>query len=408
MTTITRQRFTDDQIQSAKQADLLALAEQYTELRKASTNEYKGPCPECGGTDRFHVHATEGWFFCRKCHPKKGDVIEFVQWMHDLTFPEAVEQLIGALPALPAPHRRPAQRHPAHCAPTAPSADFGVRCKAKLSAAIDALHNGAVGQPGRDYLQGRSLGPDVWRTFRLGYAPTVKVPGSDEYAPAIAIPWYDMDGTLAAIRYRFLEAHGPHKITSERGSTTSGRLFGWQAMPQGYDLPIADGYVPVENHCWLLVVEGEINAMSAYEATKDSRLDVLSIGSESSHLSDSFIQFAQRYGRVLVWTDKKEVAAQLRDQLSNTFAVCSPEGQDANDLHQLGLLRGFLAVMREKAARSDEEAQRLYYALWDAAYYDGLDATTAAVCNRLGARIGRTAALVETTARLWRPEISSD
>ena len=188
----------------------------------------------------------------------------------------------------------------------------------QTSAAQDALHNGAVAQPGRDYLHGRGLGPDVWRTFRLGYAPTVKVPDSDEYAPAIAMPWHDMDGALVAVRYRFIEAHGAQKITSERGSTTSGRLFGWHAMPLGYNLPIPDGYTPIERHCWLLVVEGEINAMSAATAAKGTRLDVLSIGSESSHLPDTFIQFAQRYGRVLVWADKSTVAGQLTDQLPNS------------------------------------------------------------------------------------------
>ena len=96
-------------------------------------------------------------------------------------------------------------------------------------------------------------------------------------------------------------------------------------MPLGYNLPIPDGYTPIERHCWLLVVEGEINAMSAATAAKGTRLDVLSIGSESSHLPDTFIQFAQRYGRVLVWADKSTVAGQLTDQLPNSCAVYSPE-----------------------------------------------------------------------------------
>ena len=122
----TRLRVTQGQIQSAKEVDILDLTEQHTQLRKISANEYEGPCPKCGGDDRFHVHRGKGWFFCRKCHLEKGDAIEFVQWMRAMPFPEAVEQLTGLLPALPVAHRQPAQR-PAQRQPTVSPEDFGAR-----------------------------------------------------------------------------------------------------------------------------------------------------------------------------------------------------------------------------------------------------------------------------------------
>lgn len=56
------------QIDDAKRTDLIELAGRYTQLRKASgTKEWEGPCPKCGGRDRFHVKADA--FFCRQCHP---------------------------------------------------------------------------------------------------------------------------------------------------------------------------------------------------------------------------------------------------------------------------------------------------------------------------------------------------
>ena len=60
-------------IQKAKHIDLLFLVSRYTLLHKeALTNggEYAGPCPKCGGNDRFRVQPNNpggGIWFCRKC-----------------------------------------------------------------------------------------------------------------------------------------------------------------------------------------------------------------------------------------------------------------------------------------------------------------------------------------------------
>ena len=59
--------------------NLIKLAACYTELHNESTKEFSGPCPKCGGHDRFHV--TANWFFCRQCHEKRGDAIEYMRWL---------------------------------------------------------------------------------------------------------------------------------------------------------------------------------------------------------------------------------------------------------------------------------------------------------------------------------------
>ena len=69
------------------------------------------PCPNCGGTDRLHV--TEGWAFCRECHPKRMDAIAVVQWLglaHD--FRGACDYLNGGAmtPAGPVARRTPAEK----------------------------------------------------------------------------------------------------------------------------------------------------------------------------------------------------------------------------------------------------------------------------------------------------------
>ena len=75
--------------------DVLALAERDTTMHKVTPNEYAGPCPSCGGTDRFRVHTEKGWF-CRRCHNDPWqDVIEYVQHYRGLEFKAACEYLNG-------------------------------------------------------------------------------------------------------------------------------------------------------------------------------------------------------------------------------------------------------------------------------------------------------------------------
>jgi phage/plasmid primase-like uncharacterized protein len=57
-------------------------------------NEKVGPCPVCGGTDRFGVNISKGLWNCRGCN-KGGDVIEFVRHIDSCDFLTAIETLIG-------------------------------------------------------------------------------------------------------------------------------------------------------------------------------------------------------------------------------------------------------------------------------------------------------------------------
>jgi DNA primase len=83
--------------------DVLSLAEQDTRLQKAAHNEQAGPCPKCGGTDRFRVrHDGERWaWMCRSCWdasqflPERGrkrgwgDTIDYLRHYRGLSFREA-------------------------------------------------------------------------------------------------------------------------------------------------------------------------------------------------------------------------------------------------------------------------------------------------------------------------------
>ena len=67
--------------------------------------EWAGPCPNCGGTDRFVVWpehksgAAGGRFLCRGCGAQ-GDAVEFLRVFQNLTYREACEALRLEMPPL--------------------------------------------------------------------------------------------------------------------------------------------------------------------------------------------------------------------------------------------------------------------------------------------------------------------
>ena len=80
-------------VERAREADILALAERLgSKLKRAGAGEYVGPCPVCGGKDRFGVNIKKQVWNCRGCG-KGGDAIGLAQHAGGATFIEAVAAL---------------------------------------------------------------------------------------------------------------------------------------------------------------------------------------------------------------------------------------------------------------------------------------------------------------------------
>jgi Protein of unknown function (DUF3631)/CHC2 zinc finger len=60
-------------------------------------DELVGPCPRCGGDDRFGVNVKKNIFNCRKCNVG-GDVIQLVEHLDSVDFKTACETLAGPQP----------------------------------------------------------------------------------------------------------------------------------------------------------------------------------------------------------------------------------------------------------------------------------------------------------------------
>lgn len=72
---------------------LLDLVEQQVSLKRAAAGELAGPCPGCGGEDRFRVWPEKGRYYCRGCDAK-GDDIQFCRDFLNLSYSEAC-QVVG-------------------------------------------------------------------------------------------------------------------------------------------------------------------------------------------------------------------------------------------------------------------------------------------------------------------------
>jgi CHC2 zinc finger/Toprim domain len=59
--------------------------------------ELVGPCPRCGGHDRFSISPRKQVWHCRRCKPANitGDAIGLVQWLDGIDFKAAIETLTG-------------------------------------------------------------------------------------------------------------------------------------------------------------------------------------------------------------------------------------------------------------------------------------------------------------------------
>ncbi len=86
-----------DWIAEARAADILQEAERRGARLKRAGAEWIGPCPACGGTDRFGIHPRKGVFHCRGSG-KGGDVIAMVQYLDTSDFKMACEALTGREP----------------------------------------------------------------------------------------------------------------------------------------------------------------------------------------------------------------------------------------------------------------------------------------------------------------------
>lgn len=326
--------------------DLRDLVGQTVALVRESSKESHGPCPFCGGVDRFIV--TKEYCSCRPGHCGfKGDAIEYTMRLHGLSFKEACERLSnGTLPTTselvrPAKVERKANEF---------DAEYWTG-QAKAGALNPQNSTDTTAVLGREYLKGRGLTDETIEAYKLGVRLT-SLPGTEnkEKRPAVTLPWYDRNGKLAAVKMRFLATHEytdsadrQRKESKTSRGNFAGNMFGWQAVKGP------------EQRRVLIITEGEMNCPSFWQVAGQVA-DVLSCGTESmlNTLPDWLLEYAARYEYRLVWADKGQMSEDAAKRL-NAASMRSPNGMDANDLLQQGKLQPLVEKMLRRMGAFDDK-----------------------------------------------------
>ncbi len=151
------------------------LAQSDTRLKKVSSSgggEYAGPCPFCGGRDRFRVQPYNkdgGRWFCRHCGGEKwNDAADYLMRRNGITYPEAKRMLEGGtIPPMvhkPAPTQAPL--HQAECDPDVwqhRALEFAHYCKGNIFS--------SAGDEVVAWLMARGITAEIILRARLGYNP---------------------------------------------------------------------------------------------------------------------------------------------------------------------------------------------------------------------------------------------
>ncbi len=243
--------------------DLRELAKTYTTLKPkgspSTAKEWEGPCPKCGGTDRFYVRRE--YFACRGCHEQRGDVIEFTRWLDGLTFQEACQQLTGGEPPT-------GDGKPQHAPPPEALDPPGYAWQAAARALVETCQAALWADPAPKALawlvESRGLSEGMIAAAGLGYndhdhydkyeawglEPDPK--GSGVWLPrGVTIPW-EIGGELWRVNIR--RPAGKPKYFSPAGCSNG--LYGADLVKPGKPVVLVEGELDaltIEQHAGDLV-----------------------------------------------------------------------------------------------------------------------------------------------------------
>jgi hypothetical protein len=235
----------------ARDADILAVAQTLgARLKNVSANEWAGPCPRCGGTDRFSINTNKRVYNCRGAG-EGGDVIAMVRYVTGRSFIEACERITGEPRFDHACDETRVQRDASQAPQPAspPGADGRARALWRKAAPIDHT-------PADCYLRERGFAPPYPATMRY-------LLGRGEHPHALiaafGLPDEPEPGSLwmpdAAVRAVHLTRLNPTGIC--RLKSDSARIIVGQS---GLGFPVA--VAPINDGLGLVIAEGIENALS--------------------------------------------------------------------------------------------------------------------------------------------------
>lgn len=303
-----------------------------------SGGEWAGPCPWCGGRDRFRVWPKHpsgdvgGRFMCRACG-RTGDAIQLLRDRDGLTYPEACQAL--QVDPRPSSNARPCAptRREWTPKPTATPPDAWQEAAGRFIAECAA--NMTPDSEGMAYALGRGLTPDTVARLGIGWnpsdrfedreawgmAPEVNAKGNAKrvWLPAgLVIPSRRKAG-LVAVKVRrtawTLEDERP-KYIALPGSVPGLALGGGPGLP-------------------VLVVESELDAVLVWQEARDLA-GALALGTATGKPDSDTTAYLAEAPRLLGALDFDKAGIEAWPWWKEHFPAAEPwppvEGKDVGDM----------------------------------------------------------------------------
>ena len=307
--------------EAIKQAnDIRDHAARYTTLRRESHSEMSGPCPRCGGHDRFHCKAD--MFFCRQCYDlgngKAHDIFGFYEWLEGWDFLTTCEALDGK----PEPKRK-AQPEP-KLSQGIPESDEQQARAMLIAVGCAAMLWEPTGEKARTWLNERGLADETLKPYCVGFNEKARRLHGFYVPRGITIPhWQESTNTISGIKIR-LSTNGPDKYRHIPGSRAS--------------LYLADN---LAGHDMGVICEGEFDALLLHQEAGDL-VGVCALGSASNKRAaiDAGLPFLLPIKRLLVATDNDDdgesAALAILERTRRARRLHVPIGNDITNYWQAG------------------------------------------------------------------------
>ena len=234
---------------------IIDLVDGMKRVASSGGGEFAGPCPFCGGVDRFRVQPEKNIWLCRHCtNGIWRDVIDFIARRDNVTISQAAQSIDGSFPMFSKQSGK--LKKPVYHAYKPPTDAWQEAARKAVAICENNLFEPA-GARALEYLHSRGLTDTTIKTFRLGFSP--KFNQGDLYIPhGITIPAF-ANGVLWYVKIR---TNGDPKYKLVAGSKPAA-IFNADNLATARDC---------------LLVEGEFNAMIGHQTINDV-IAVASMGS---------------------------------------------------------------------------------------------------------------------------------
>jgi len=271
---------------------------------RMSDTYYCGPCPVCGGNDRFTIvmpgkKANHPLYNCRKCHDSSDghyyDNIELVGKMTKLRFLEVVEFLVGREVDTNAPFAKPKKVLEKQMKlPTHEWSNAMWEALQAMRTSLEAEYD--LGGDTANYLEGRGIDQALAEQFSIGLNPkwrTVRVGSKEDdlvkIPPSIVFPTFSLDGRLVKLNCRFLEGYKP---------TESNRYM----IVRGSSMDFPFRNQPVNQWRDVIVLEGELDCMIASRGT-GNLFHCITFGSANAQIPTPFHNLLKKANSIILAFD---------------------------------------------------------------------------------------------------------